>query len=72
LRAQAKANTPHGIEPVVAIKKNKTPPHVLISWPCFLNLITHQTASHETPKTKRQRLESLADSLRRLAAEVED
>jgi hypothetical protein len=70
---QAKANAPAGTEVVVAIKKNKAVPHVLISWDCFLNLIARPDAAQDAaPPSKRQRLERLADDLRRLSAEIEE
>lgn len=65
--AQAKANAPQNIDPVVVFKKNGETPHVAISWKTFLKLIHPQKENRENSKE----LHMLADALKKIASDMD-
>lgn len=64
---QAGTNAPRDADVAVVIKKNKTKPHVVLTWECFLRLIRPDVASEAQPKTTKQQLESMAMELQHIA-----
>lgn len=67
---QAGSNAPHDADVAVVIKKNNTKPHVVVTWDCFLRLISPQTTS-ASACTKVQ-LEQMAIQLQRIASGMAD
>ena len=67
---QAGSNAPQDTDVAVVIKKNKTKPHVVLTWECFLRLICPLDS---TPSiTAKTHLLQMASDLQRIAAGMDD
>lgn len=64
---QAEANAPRDTDIAVVIKKNKTNPHVVVPWKCFLRLITRP--DNVSTLSDKALLQKMALDLQRIANE---
>lgn len=69
---QAGTNAPRDVDLAVVIKKNKTKPHVVLTWECFLRLLRPMVASEGPAKTRKEQLRSIATELHEIATAMVD
>ena len=67
---QGEGNKPKDASLAVVIKKNKTKPHVVVSWDIFLELIGPKTTL--TPTSTKHELEEMALKLQRIASSMDE
>ena len=67
---QAQSNAPSGVNLAVVIKKNKTNPHVVLTWECFEKLIQRPIQSEGS--SSKERLLQIASELQRISSTMDD